>query len=67
MENYIQIAYEKTIDRVRSVWYHIVKERETEKLEEPKGVTVKANALLQIADEWQDWNWFWNGFEGTYI
>lgn len=51
MENYIQIAYEKTIDRVRSVWYHIVKERETEKLEEPKGVTVKANALLQIADE----------------
>lgn len=36
-QNYIQIAYKKTVDSKNRVWYYISKERETENLEEPKG------------------------------
>lgn len=37
MQNYIQIAYKKTVDILLGVWYHIDKEKETENLGEPKG------------------------------
>lgn len=36
-ENYIQNDYEKIVDKGTCMWYYITKERETEKLEEPKG------------------------------
>lgn len=56
-EKYIQNDYEKTVDIGALLWYYIDKERETENLKEPKGLSTRVQrvqrAQIQLMGIWQ--------------